>query len=178
MLNLDIGDVGLPGGVSYANGAISVSGSGLDIGGIADAFHYVNLPVIDGGQVTAHVASQTSANPGAKAGVMIRDTLDPGAGFASMALTPGQGAIFQWRALAGAPASSIGLAGMAAPYWVKLARSGATLTGYVSSDGTTWTDVGSATVATHGIAYVGLAVTAHDIGALNTATFDHVSITP
>jgi hypothetical protein len=57
-------------------------------------------------------------------------------------------------------------------------RSGNTLTGYHSSDGTTWTRVASETIAMPSTVYVGLAVTSHDNTALATATFDNVEVGP
>jgi hypothetical protein len=60
---------------------------------------------------------------------------------------------------------------------LKLVRSGSTVTGYVSSDGSTWTQVGSTTISMSSSANVGLAVTSHTTGAVNTSTFDSVSVT-
>jgi hypothetical protein len=64
-----------------------------------------------------------------------------------------------------------------APYWVKIVRSGNTFTGYASSDGTNFMPVGSYTIAMATNVYVGLAVTSHNNGVLNTSTFDHVTVT-
>ncbi|HOC19172.1 MAG TPA: hypothetical protein PKK95_12930, partial [Vicinamibacterales bacterium] len=63
------------------------------------------------------------------------------------------------------------------PEWLRLSRSGDTITSFVSNDGTTWTPVGSTTVALGSSIYVGLAVTSHTISALNTAQFDQVTVT-
>jgi len=150
--------------------------SGGDRGGTADAFHFVYLSLVGDGQIVAHVARQTDTDPWAKAGVMIRETLDPSARFADMVLTPDRGAAFQRRTEPGANAAHTELDGIAAPVWVKLARSGSTLTGFVSSDGTTWTPVGTDTVPMAATVYVGLAVTAHNNALLNTALLDHVVV--
>ena len=75
-----------------------------------------------------------------------------------------------------APPSNHG-ALVAAPYWVKLVRSGNTLSGYASSDGVAWTLVGSDTVSMTASVYVGLPVTSHSDGVLSTATFTNVSAT-
>ena len=61
--------------------------------------------------------------------------------------------------------------------WLKLTRSGSTITGYVSTNGTTWTARRRrqpSSIATN--ARVGLVVTSHDTSQLNTATFDNVSV--
>jgi len=68
------------------------------------------------------------------------------------------------------------IAGPVAPYWVRLVRSGSTFTGFSSADGVTWTQVGQISVTMASNALEGLAVCAHNNTALNTSTFDNVSI--
>src|SRR5919106_519124 len=63
----------------------------------------------------------------------------------------------------------------AAPHWVRLTRRGSTVTGFRSSDGVTWTAVGTATMATATM-YVGLEVTSHDPAQAATAVFDNVTV--
>lgn len=173
----DIGNVGVAGSISLdVAGLYTIAGSGGDIWGTADAFHFVYLSLTGDGQIVAHVVTQTDTDPWAKAGVMIRETLDPSARFADMVLTPDRGAAFQRRTDPGANAVHTGVNGIAPPAWVKLARSGSTLTGFVSRDGTTWTLVGTDTVPMAPTVFVGLAVTAHNNALLSTAVFDHVVV--
>lgn len=174
--NQDIGDIRVAGNAWYVAGQYTVTGSGGDIGGIVDAFHFAYRSLVGDGQIVAHVAYQTETDPWAKAGVMIRETLDRSARFAGLLLTPDRGAAFQWRTEPGVSAFYSGLGGIDAPAWVKLTRSGATLTGFVSSDGTTWTLVGTNTVPMATTVYVGLAVTSHDNALLSAAIFDHVVV--
>src|SRR5262249_38276057 len=63
-----------------------------------------------------------------------------------------------------------------APVWLKLARSGSTVTGSISTDGTTWTSVGTTTVSFPSTIDVGMIVTSHDTSTLNTSTFDSVTV--
>jgi hypothetical protein len=60
---------------------------------------------------------------------------------------------------------------------VRLVRSGNTITGYHSADGATWTQLSSATISFPTEVLVGLAVTAANNAALNTAVFDNVRVT-
>lgn len=60
--------------------------------------------------------------------------------------------------------------------WLKLIRTGNVFTGYGSSDGSTWTLLGTATIAMPTTVYVGLAVSG--AGYLEPATFDCVTVTP
>jgi RHS repeat-associated protein len=63
------------------------------------------------------------------------------------------------------------------PYWVKLARSGNTFTGYLSPDGVSWTQIGSSrTIMMIQDIYVGLAVSGDSNVSLSTATFDNVTL--
>ncbi len=91
---------------------------------------------------------------------------------ASMVLTRGLGVMLQRRMAAGAiPVYTQGPV-VAAPYWIKLVRSGSTFTGYASPDGAAWTFVGSATFTMPSSLFVGLALTSRKDGTLNTSTFD------
>jgi regulation of enolase protein 1 (concanavalin A-like superfamily) len=61
-------------------------------------------------------------------------------------VTPGHGVRMQYNFIhdtAGSP----GAVSAAAPRWLRLTRSGDTLTGYDSADGTRWTKVGAADLA-------------------------------
>ena len=175
----DIGAVGLAGSASYGSGTFNVNGSGTDIWGVADAFQFVSQSLTGDGEIRARVTSQSNSDPWAKAGVMIRDGGSAGAVNALVAITPSNGFTFQWRGSASGASSSVaGPALNAAPgNWVRLVRSGTLVTGYVSANGTSWTQVGTTTLAMAGTVSVGLAVTSHSNAALGTATFDNVSVT-
>ena len=62
--------------------------------------------------------------------------------------------------------------------WLKLARSGATITASESADGATWTVVGTVSVSLTNPVQIGFAVTSGDNSKLCTAVFDLVQITP
>ena len=177
-LTRDVGSVGLAGSASFTNGVFTVTGSGADIQNTADAFRFVYVATNSGNcTIIARVASLQNSNGWSKAGVMIRDSMDPGAANAFVAVTPGNGATFQYRSSDGGGCNYSMTSG-SAPYWVKLVQSsGTNFTGYCSPDGTNWTQAGSATLTGVTTAYIGLAVTAHNNSALCTATFDNVSFT-
>jgi len=119
-----------------------------------------------------------NTDPWAKAGVMIRESLTAGSRHVYMALTSGNGLAFQRRvATDGVSTHTSGGAGTA-PYWIRLTRVGNLLTGYRSTDGITWTTVGSETIAMAAATYIGLAVTSHLDGTINSSTFDNVSAAP
>lgn len=176
----DVGSPGIAGSASETSGTYSVSGSGADIWATADSFHFVANNLTGDGEIRARITSQTNTDPSAKAGVMIRNGSGAGATHATMLLTPGNGFSFQSRtAAAGSSTMTAGPASNPAPNnWVRLTRSGTLLTGYVSSDGTTWTQVGTTTITMSSSVSAGLAVTSHNNAVLGTVTFDNVVITP
>jgi glucose/arabinose dehydrogenase len=172
----DIGAVGIPGTTTDSSGTFTVAGSGTDIGGGSDQLQYAYQAVTGDVTIIAHVASLTNTNPWAKAGVMIRETLNANAKNAMMAATPANGLDFQRRKTTGGGTNRNTVPG-AAPRWLKLVRAGSSFTGYQSSDGATWTQVGTVTFSMNANVYVGLAVTSRTNSALCTSVMDSVSVT-
>jgi hypothetical protein len=176
--NQDVGLVGLAGGTTYLNGVFTVSGAGADIWGSADAFQAVSQPLAGDVQIIARVSTIQNTATYAKAGIMLRDSTASGARHVILDLVPNGGIEFMARSATGGSTSWLSGATQTAPVWLKLTRAGSTVTGYVSTTGTTWTQVG-VTSLTFGAAPIGaLIVTSHDVTKLNTSTFDNVSAGP
>jgi hypothetical protein len=172
----DIGSVGASGSASFNGGVFTVTGAGSDIWGAADSFQFVYQPFSTDGQIIARVSSLQNTSPNAKAGLMFRSSLAPTAANVIIDLQPGGSIEFMSRTSDGGSTAWLSGATDPAPTWLKLVRAGSTVTGFVSADGTTWTTVGSTSVALGASASVGLAVTSHNAPQLNTATFDSVSV--
>ncbi len=175
-VNSDLGSVGLPGSATHSSGTFTVTAAGSNIWGTADSFHYVYQPLSGDGQMVARVASLQNTHSNAKAGVMIRETLSATSRHAMMDITPSMGQEFLRRYSGGGETSVSGGGSMAAPYWVKVVRNGSTVSGYSSSDGTSWVLVRSETIQMGASVYIGLAVTSHNNSVLTTATFDNVTV--
>jgi hypothetical protein len=175
--SVSVGGVGLGGSATYSGGTFAVSGSGSDIWDTSDGFHYAYRTLSGDGEISARVTAQENTNPWAKSGVMIRESLDGNSKHATMIVTPGNGFNLQYRTATGGASGGIagGALNAALNNWVRLVRSGSTLTAYKSADGAAWTQVGSVTIAMNGNVYVGLAVTSHDNNRLNTTTFDNAT---
>jgi len=172
----DVGPVAIPGLAYDSSGAFTVSGSGSDIWGTSDQFRFVYQPVSGNVSTTARVVSEQNTDPFAKIGVMIRNSLDPTDAFAFMDVTPGNGTAFQYRTTKGGMAANNNTAAVATPYWVRLVRSGNTITGYRSTNGVAWSRQASITIAMGTNVYVGLNVCSHNNNALNTAVIDNVTV--
>jgi hypothetical protein len=162
---------------------------------VTDSFYFVRQPLPGNGTVTARVTSLAgSATPGiqggtsalqpwAKAGIIIKASLRQGSAYAAMMVTGMHGVRMQYdytHDIAGLP----GGVSAAAPRWLRLVRSGDTLTGYDSADGSHWTLVGTArlpglaTAVQAGIFTAAPdSVTDENAGStLASAVFDHVTV--
>jgi hypothetical protein len=170
--------------LEQADGSITIGASGADIWGTADECRFAYKTLNGDGEIVARVDSiDNVVNTWAKVGVMIRESVEPGARNAFMAMTGGDGggATFQNRPANNADsASQHTLPGnpFAPPYYVKITRAGDTFSGFISPDGVTWQQAGdSVTVMMGSSALVGLAVTSHDAGSSVSADFSEVAIT-
>ncbi len=175
----DIGAAGASGGGVYAsnNFNYTVAGAGADIGGASDAFHFTYFRLTGDGSLTARVVSLTNTNAAAKAGVMMRSDLTAGAAFAATFVTPTNATIFQNRAAVNTAAVSASASG-SAPYYVRISRTGSTFTSSVSSNGGSFTPIGTVAIPMSGPIYVGFAVSSRSASVLCSAVFDTVTATP
>ena len=167
----------MKGSASFANGTYTISGGGADIWDTADQFHYVYQQVTGDVDVNARVASLTNTDVWAKAGVMVRASFSAGAAHASMFITPGQGYAFQRRASAGSVSENTGGGSGTAPGWVRVKRAGSLFTAYKSTDGQSWTVVGSDSITMGTTVFVGIAVTSHNASSATRATVTNFAVT-
>jgi hypothetical protein len=166
-------------------GTFTMTGSGSDIWNVngveADEFHFAYKTLSGAGSITAKVVSVSNTNAWAKAGVMIRETLNPDSAHAFACITPANGVASQYRPSTGGTSGNYNQTGVAAPYWVKLERSISGLfTVSQSANGTSWQPVTGAVAQTIPMGtnvYIGLAVTAHDPALTCQAVFSNVTTT-
>jgi|GEM_PF-1588796 len=174
----DIGTTGATGVAEVKDGVFNIHGAGTDIWGSADSFFMARTELVGDGSITARVLDMDNTHPWAKAGVMIRDNLSPGSPHAMLAMTPGYGLSFATRNGANNSSSQVNQAGLTGPRWVRLVRTGTTITAFQSPNGLQWNSVGSMTMASTLRVYVGLAVSSHNNGKLCIARFDQVVVNP
>lgn len=175
-LTEDVGPVGVTGSVNLSGGTFTVQGSGADIWSSSDEFRYVFQALTGDCSITVRVLNMQNTADWAKAGVMIRETLDPASKYVINFLSPVNGTALQQRDTTGGSASGVSdNYGLVAPYWVRLVRTGNMFTSFVSPDGVNWTASGTTTVAMNANVYVGLVVCSVNDGTLCQANFDNVS---
>jgi hypothetical protein len=138
------------------------------------------------GSIVAKVLSVDNTDPWAKAGVMIRETLDPDSKFAAVYITPGNGCRFQARintatdATSDTSVASTEQMAITAPYWIKLERDiGGNCRCYYSADGSTWTPMtwNPQYITMGSNVYIGLALTSHNNDVKGQAVFSNVTTT-
>ena len=79
-------------------GSWNVNGSGHDIWGTSDSFHFYNFERNTDVTVTAFIESWETEHDWAKGGIMIRDSLDANASHALLASTGHEFVTMMWRA--------------------------------------------------------------------------------
>ena len=175
-LTEDIGAVGATGTFNLSGSTFTIQGSGADIWNSSDEFRYAFQALSGDCSITAHVLNMQGTTGWAKAGVMIRETLDASSQYVINFMSPGNGTALQERVGTGGSASGVSNnTGLTAPYWLRLVRTGDTFTAFVSPDGSNWTQTGTTTVAMNAAVYIGLAVCSHVDGTLCQAQFDNVA---
>jgi regulation of enolase protein 1 (concanavalin A-like superfamily) len=172
-----IGGVASQGTASTDETIFGLFGKGSDVWGTADSFMYGFIPWVGNGTMTARVRSLENSSPWAKAGVMFRESTTPGSKHVFAMVTPGHGAAVQYRLTTGGQSASGGGTTGAAPAWVRLTRIGDSFIGEVSTDGVTWTSIGSATVQMGQTVYVGIVHTSHNSADAGGARFDDLRMT-
>jgi ABC-type transport system involved in multi-copper enzyme maturation permease subunit len=178
---------------------------------VTDSFYFVHRQLDGNGSITVRVTSLagryssgsvgSSSNPDAgtqpglqpwsKAGIIVKASTKQGSAYAAMMVTGSHGVRMQYDYTHDTPGLS-GAVSATSPRWLRLTRSGGTLTGYDSADGTHWTKVGTAhPTGLPAIAQAGLFAASPDYqivvsqslgggttgsgSSVATAAFDHVS---
>jgi regulation of enolase protein 1 (concanavalin A-like superfamily) len=172
----DVGAPAIAGTSSESAGTYMVSGAGTAVWGTADQFRYMYQQADGDVEIIARIASLQAPSAGSKAGVMIRQSLDSGSKHAFMILTGKYGYTFQRRIATGGESSNTDGPDGVAPGWVRLVREGNLFSAYQSANGSTWTLIGTDTIAMTGTVDVGLVVNSGASTATATASFTNVTV--
>ncbi len=160
-------------------GTYTMTGSGKDIWGISDEFHFAFKTLSGAGSIVAKVQSIENTWSWAKAGVMIRETLDADSVHAMMVVTPTEGVSFQRRNVTGDTSADDTTGGISAPYWVKIERDVVgNFAAYSSTNGSTWQMQGTPDNISMGSnVYIGLIVVSTNAALTCQAVLSNVTIT-
>lgn len=161
LIGQDIGEVVVPGSYTNSNGIVTINAAGSDIWEQADNGYFVHREITGDFDIRARVTSLTNTHPWAKAGIMVRESLAPGARNVFTLLTADNVAGLQVRDTFNASTSFTGGPWVNAPYWVRLVRTGSTFQSLISENGTTWQILGTRSLPLPATLRAGLAVSSH-----------------
>lgn len=160
----------------------AIQGTGTSFGGSSDNVTYVYTPVRKNTTLIVRLFDSVNTDEKSeRAGLMMRESLEPGARMASVGLAD-TGFRYVWfapRTVAGKNAVWIpGNTHTWLEVWFKLTREGDIFTAYQSLDGQTWYKVGSQAVDMADDYYAGMYVAADiSYGYSMQAFFDHLTLT-
>ena len=173
----DIGNVGLAGKSSGTNSSFAVTGAG-GLNGSADALQFLYQPMLGDGQITAQISGLQATGTGARAGVMLRETLSPGSAYVFLGISP-DGTLRWQRRRSTATTASTSSFGQMTNGWVRIVRTGNTFSAYQSADGNAWTAVvGKNNLTMANNISMGLAVASGATNSPATGTFTNVQAIP
>lgn len=156
--------------IARDNNTLPMLATGPDGESVTDAFYFVHQPLTGDGSIIVRVTSlvnvagqpplgftprpgghggnsaqataRANIQPWAKAGIIVKESTMPGSQYVAVMATASRGVQMQYNfthSVAGSP----GTVSAASPRWLRLSRSGDTLTGYDSADGSNWTEIGT-----------------------------------
>ena len=175
--SLDVGSTSIPGRDQFDNGVFHIQSAGANIWDAADSFRFVYQPLSGDGRIVARVESLGFTNAHAKAGVMIRESLNANSKNVVLDSQPDNTIEFNTRSSTAGTTVKLTGGTVNEPVYLRLDRAGSTISAFVSADGVNWTATGTTTLSTASTVYVGLAVCSHLTTKATSATIDHVTVT-
>lgn len=162
------------------SGTWTISGGGADMWGTTDAFRFAWQRIEGDATLTATIQFPPGPHPpNEKAVLIFRQSLDPAARYADVAVHADGHITLQWRDVHGGQTEDT-TADIAAtpdhPARVRIQRVGDLFTASVAGPDATLVQFGSAVIALHSPVYVGLGVCAHDANGLAAVTFSQVNL--
>ncbi len=174
----DNSDVGIANGSAIfspctgENGSFVLTSLGFGMPS-SDKLHMAYQEICGNTTVTARVTNISGAGWG---GVMIRETLMPGAKKLAMKTQLTSNIRREIRATTNGTTTSLNYI-RPGHTWLRLERSGSNFVGYSSTNGVNWNFAFATTVSMNGCVYVGIFSESINGTTVNTATFDNVTVT-
>jgi hypothetical protein len=175
----DVGAPPLKGSTEFdaATRQYKVTGSGADIWGKADQFHYLWREMSGNFAVTATAEFLTGGIAHRKAVIMLRKNLDADSPFVHLAIHGDGMPAVQFRNSAADNTNTVDFPVEGPGTWqLKLVRQGSTITVWVAKDGAPLRELGHTLNQLGSPVLVGLGVSSHTRDAANTVVFSEVSV--
>ena len=174
----DIGSVEFAGATEYDSNLneYKITGSGENLWGEKDAFHYVWKQVSGDLELTTKISwVGQGKHEHRKAGWMIRQSLDANSPYVD-AMIHGDGLTsLQYRLTKGGPTEEV-KSPVSAPAAIKLTRDGDNFSMFVSKDGNSFQPAGTVCLTLTEPVYTGLAVCSHNKATTETAILKNVEM--
>ncbi len=152
-----------------------LTGSGSNASTAIGKGQFASQPWTANSTAIAEVNNVSGSGNSAEGGLLLNSTGSTGTSFVALMKTGAGGLSFLWQT-AGGSANSIQVANVGSPVWVKIVNSGSTYSAYYSTNGTSYTLVGNASVTFPAAIKAGLVFASGSQTALGTATFSNVSL--
>jgi len=177
----DVGAPPLKGSAEFdaSTGQYRITGSGADIWGKADQFHFLWREISGDFAVTATAQFLTEGIEHRKAVIMLRKTVDTDSPFIQLAIHGNGMPSVQFRNTKADNTNTVDLP-IEGPgtFKLKLVRQGATVTVWLAKNGAALRELGHTSNALGSPVLVGLGVSSHTVAASNTVLFSDVSVEP
>ncbi len=175
----DVGAPPLKGSAEFdaSTGRYKITGSGSDIWGKADQFHYVWRDISGNFSVTATVEFLTEGIAHRKAVIMIRKSLDTDSPFVHLAIHGDGTPAVQFRNTKADSTNTVDFPVEGPGIWkLKLVRQGTAVTVWIGKDGAPLRELGHTINTLGSPVLLGLGVSSHTREAVNTVLFSDVSV--
>ncbi len=159
--------------------SVIVAGSGTGQFSTEDSFTYAYIPVHGDCTIQAKLTQESCSDTSAKAGLMIRESLNNNSSNAFVALNRSNELIYQDRTVTSGQTTACAAVqtGITVPVYLKLTRVGNDIEAFKSTDGTNWSSMGNAqTINMDSKVYIGFASTSSNPDTLCTARFENIDV--
>lgn len=162
----------------FASDTFTIDAGDGDFWDVADRGHFIYQTITGDGSIIAQISDFDHAQSFSMAGVMMRESVQPGSKFAAMMMMSVDGPIFRERIATDGAVNQkpYGKTGEQAPYWVKLTRTGNTFSGYISPDAGSWKLIRTADVVMPQQVLVGMAASSHTTATNGLYRFTGVTV--
>jgi len=174
----DVGEPGTTGSATYdeVSDAWTLSGSGEDIWGRENDFHFASATLSGDCRLEARLTDMVNANEFSKAGIMLRGDLEEDSRHGYVGLNREQIEVL-WCTEAAEPTTSQHLGDDDQSYqWLRIDRGGDVLTLSISADGREWFPIDQRSIPFEDPIHAGLAVCSAVHRETTQATFEGVSL--
>jgi hypothetical protein len=175
----DVGSPPLKGSAEFdpAKRQYKITGTGTDIWGKADQFHYVWREMSGNFAVTATAKFLTDGIAHRKAAIMLRKSLDTDSPFVHLAIHGDGTPSVQFRNTQADNTNTVDFPIEGPGIWkLKLLRQGSTITVWIAKDGAPLRELGHTLNQLGSPVLLGLGVSSHTQEATNTVLFSDVSV--